>query len=121
LSFWVSGIETVSEWKPVGEHIVFVNLPSNTRWADLRRLELDGRWTGVPSLKPADQLPSPVHADLMIHGYAPCTYALRVCDISGACQPPRYFTVKWTGSEGVQIYDYAGLSTTSPARIHPEF
>ena len=111
----------VSEWKPVGEHIVFNGLPANARWGDLRRLEMNGVWTYVPPLKPADQLPSPVHADLMIHGYTPCTYVLRICDDHGSCQAPRYFTVKWTGSEGVQIYDYPSLPTTSPATATPSF
>lgn len=118
LSFWV---HNHGNWKPVAEHIVFTNLPADSRWGDLRRLELNGAWTDVPPLQPADSLPSPVHADLMIHGYGQCTYALRICSASGACQAPRYFTVKWTGSEGVQIYDYPNLAASSPVTAQPSF
>ena len=117
LTFWVYG----REWKPVAEHIVFTGLPADARWGDLRRLELNGTWTPVPPLKPADSLPSPVHADLMIQGCGACTYALRICNASGACPPTRYFTVKWTGSEGVQVYDFLNLPTSSPVAHQPSF
>ena len=117
LTFWAYK----SEWKPVAEHVVFTGLPADAWWGDLRRLERNGTWTPVPPLKPADSLPSPVHADLMVHGYGSCTYALRICDASGACPPTRYFTVKWTGSEGVQAYDFGNLPTSSPIATQPSF
>jgi hypothetical protein len=100
-------------WKPVAEHIVFHELPLDAWWVTLERQELDGRFTPVPTLYPSSQLPSPVHADLMIHGKLNCVYRMRVCREDGTCATPRLFTVNWTGSRGLTEVWYESLRQVS--------
>ena len=85
---------------PTAEHVVW-HLPADAWWVDLQRVELDGSLTDVPPLYPANQLPSPVHGDLMIHGSQPCDYVMRVCYQDGRCDASRVFTVNYTGSQGL--------------------
>ena len=85
---------------PTAEHVVW-HLPPDAWWVDLQRVELDGSLTDVPPLYPANQLPSPVHGDLMIHGSQPCDYVMRVCYQDGRCDAPKTFTVNYTGSQGL--------------------
>ena len=85
---------------PTAEHVVW-HLPPDAWWVDLQRVELDGSLTDMPPLYPANQLPSPVHGDLMIHGSQPCDYVMRVCYQDGRCDAPKTFTVNYTGSKGL--------------------
>ena len=96
---WAIDIEKRYTSLPVAEHVVWHELPSDTWWCELSRLELDGVWTPVPSLFPANQLPSPVHGDLMVHGGSPCEYMMTVFRVDGSSYEPRIFTVSPGGGE----------------------
>ena len=98
IRYWAVALRRTS--LPTAEHVVW-HLPPDAWWVDLQRVELDGSLTDVPPLYPANQLPSPVHGDLMIHGSQPCDYVMRVCYQDGRCDAPKMFTVKYTGSQGL--------------------
>jgi len=111
--WWVAPVLSRRTSLPVAEHVIFIDMPRESWWADLWRVEVDGNLTKVPSLQPANQLPSPVHADLMVHGSEGCRYLIRVNDKTGTPLGFKTFMVKNTGSKVGQEFHYPWLDDVS--------
>lgn len=97
-----------------GERVYLTGVPESVWWIDVWRLDLNGKWSKMPSMQPGGVPPEPVTADLSTQGKMPGIYVVRVCDKTGAVllEAPRVILVSWTkGSGGTwqQIFDLANM------------